>query len=78
MFTRMPTRHRAATDSHSAYANSCLQSAPRNLQVYCSRPLHTASAPLNGPTQVPAIRFCAQSTASDHSKPHSIPILLPP
>jgi hypothetical protein len=77
MSTRMPTRHRIQTDSHSAYATPWLESAPHNLDADRSLAMHTASAPPNGPAQLTAIPFRAQPAASAHRKQLSIPILLP-
>jgi hypothetical protein len=77
MSTRMPTRFLASTGSRSANATPWLESAPHNLEACCSRPMHTAGAPLNGPAQVTAIPFRAQLTASTPHKQHSIPITLP-
>jgi hypothetical protein len=74
MSTRMPTRLRAATDPHPAPATPCLESAPHNLEVHCSRPMHAASAPPDQPALVTAVRFRAQSAASTPRKQHSIPI----
>jgi len=74
MSTRMPTRLRAATDPHPAPATPCLESAPHNLEVHCSRPMHPASAPPDQPALVTAVRFRAQSAASTPRKQHSIPI----
>ncbi len=40
MPTYMPTRLVATKDSHSAHVAPCLQSAPHNLEVCCSHPMH--------------------------------------
>jgi hypothetical protein len=77
LLTRMPTRFLASTDVHPANATPWLQSAPHNLDVCRSLPMHSAGAPMNGPAQVAAIPFRAQSAVSAHHKQHSIPILLP-
>jgi hypothetical protein len=77
MSIRMPTRHRTATDSHSAYAAPCLESAPRSLKVGCSLLLHSAGPLSDQSTPVTAIRFRAQSAASAQRKQQSIPITLP-
>jgi hypothetical protein len=45
MPTSMPTRLGATTDSHSAHVAPCFESAPHNLEVCCSHPMHTASTP---------------------------------
>jgi hypothetical protein len=74
MSIRMPTRLRAATDPHPAPATPYLESAPHNLEVHCSRPMHTASAPPGQPALVTVIRFRAHSAASTPRKQHSIPI----
>ena len=77
MPTRMPTQFLASTGAHPANATPWLESAPHNLDARRRLPLHTAGASLNGPAQVAAIPFCAQSAASLHRKQLSIPILLP-
>jgi hypothetical protein len=77
VLTRMPTRFLASTDVHPASATPWLESALHNLDVYRSRSMHTAGAPLNGPTQVTTIRFRALLTASTPHKQHSIAITLP-
>jgi hypothetical protein len=73
----MPTRLGATTDSHSAHVAPCLESAPHNLEVCCSHPMHTASTPPDEPTLVTVVRFRAQSAASAPRKHHSIPIYPP-
>ena len=77
MPTYMPTRLLATTDSHSAHAAPCLESAPHNLEACCSHPMHTASTPPDEPTLVTVVRFRAQSAASTPRKQHSIPIHRP-
>ncbi len=77
MPTYMPTRLVATTDSHSADLAPCLESAPHNLEVCCSHPMHTASTPPDEPTLVTVVRFRAQSAASAPRKHHSIPIYPP-
>ncbi len=74
MSTYRPTQLLATTDSHSAHAAPCLESAPYNLDVGCSQPMHTASTPPDKPTLVPGVRFHAQSAPSTPPKQHSIPI----
>jgi hypothetical protein len=59
MSTRMPTRLRTATDPHPAPATPRLESAPHNLELHCSRPTHTPSAPPNQPALVTVVRFRA-------------------
>jgi hypothetical protein len=73
MPTYMPTRLGATTDSHSAHVAPCLESAPHNLEVCCSHPMHTASTPPDEPALVTVVRFRAQSAASAPRKHHSIP-----
>jgi len=75
--TCMPTRFLVSTGAHPANATPWLKSALHNLDACRSLPMHTASAPLNGPTQVPTIQFRAQAGASAHRKQHSTPIPLP-
>jgi hypothetical protein len=77
MPTCMPTQFLASTGAHPACATPWLESAPHTLEACCSRPMHTAGAPLNGPAQVTAIPFRAQPAASAHRKHLSIPIPLP-
>jgi hypothetical protein len=77
MLTCMPTRFLASTGAHPANATPWLESAPHNLDACRSLPIHTAGAPLNGPAQVAAIPFRAQSAAPAYRKQLSIPILLP-
>jgi hypothetical protein len=59
MATRMPTRHRASTDSRSAHATSCLESAPHHLQVGCSLLLHSASPRLTSLLSSPPSDFAS-------------------
>jgi hypothetical protein len=77
MLTCMPTRLRAATVSHPAYATLCLESAPHNLEVCRSHPIHTVHPPPDQPTLVTVVRFCAQSAASTPRRMYSIPIHSP-
>jgi hypothetical protein len=74
MPTYMSTRLVATTDSHSAHVVPCLESAPLNLEVCCSHPMHTASTPPHEPTLLTVVRFRAQSAASTPRKQHSISI----
>src|SRR5712664_3082614 len=66
MPTYMTTRLVATTDSHSAYVAPYLQSAPHNLAVCCSHPMHTASTPPDEPV-------CSPSSDFVPSQPHQLP-----
>jgi hypothetical protein len=77
MLTCMPTRLCPAAVSHLANATPCLESAPHNRELCCCHPMHVTGPPWDEPVQVTAVRFRAQSAASDHRKQQSIPILLP-
>jgi hypothetical protein len=77
MPTCTPTRFLASTRAHPANATPWLESAPHNLHACRILPMHTAGAPLNGPTRVTYFPFRAQSATSAHRKQLSIPILLP-
>jgi hypothetical protein len=77
MLTCMPTRFPASPGAHPANATPWLESAPHNLDVRRSLLIHTADAPLNGPTELTAISFRARSAPSAHHEQLSIPILLP-
>ena len=74
MLTCMPTRLRAATVSHPAYATLCLESAPHNLDACPSHPIHTVNPPPDQPTLATIVRFRAQSAPATPRKQHSIPI----
>jgi hypothetical protein len=77
MSTRMPTRHRASTDFHSAHATPCLESAPHSLEVGCSL-LHALRKSTVGPVHSDH-RHPISRPVSRVSSPQqqSIPILLP-
>jgi hypothetical protein len=76
MLTCMPTRLRAATVSHPAHATPCLESTPHILEVSCSHPMHTVSAPPDEPALVTVVQFRAHSAAAPRKR-HSIPIHSP-
>ena len=77
MLTCMPTRFLASTGAHPVNATPWLESVQHNLDGRRSLPMHTAGAPLNGPTRGTYFPFRAQSAASAHPEQLSIPILLP-
>jgi hypothetical protein len=77
MLTCMTTRFHSATESHSADANPCRESALHSVELAYSYPVHTANASFDEPTFLTAVRFRAQSAASAHRKQQSIPIPLP-
>lgn len=77
MLTCVPTRVLASTSGHPANATPWLESAPHNLDVRHSLPVHAADPPLNGLAGLPAILFRAPSDALAQHEHLSIPILLP-